>query len=306
VIRGPIDTTVVVGDDWGGWSNRYRFSGEGFKSESPRRFIQLEVILASESPQVAPVLRSLSIEFEDALVQEARGRVLPRQAKPNEDTRFTYTLWPQSDALDSGFDLLRLILSEAVDLAGLNVEVGGEKVSPVISMQEDSLLIALPQTVTDDSIQVSFTTRVLENATVFPLDLGTSQRPGLWQSVAPLERRANIIMLPELIRSDRLIGDLEISPAVFTPNRDGINDQLVIHFVTLKISDADPRVEIYDLTGRLMTELIAAAAGPQQTFTWTGHDHAGRLVQPGIYLCRIDVGAETGEGGTMRAIAVAY
>ena len=43
VIRGPIDTMVVVGADWGAWSNFYQLSGEAFKSETPRRFIQLGV-----------------------------------------------------------------------------------------------------------------------------------------------------------------------------------------------------------------------------------------------------------------------
>ena len=94
VLRGQVDTALVVGEDWGEWSNVYQLSGEAFQSDSPRRFIQLEALLSTEDPQVAPVLRSLSIEFEDALVTEAKGQVWPREARPNEDTRFTYTLWP--------------------------------------------------------------------------------------------------------------------------------------------------------------------------------------------------------------------
>jgi len=59
--------------------------------DSPRRFVQLEAALSIEDPEVAAALRSLSIEFEDVLVNEVWGRILPRQAMPNEDTRFTYT-----------------------------------------------------------------------------------------------------------------------------------------------------------------------------------------------------------------------
>ena len=306
VIRGPVDTTVVESDDWSGWSNVYQFSGEHFKSQSPRRFIQLEVLLSSEDPQVAPVLRSLSIEFEDALVQEVRGSVLPRQARPNEDTHFTYTLWSQSDDLDSGFDLLRFTLPEAVNLASVSVEVDGTTLTPTTSMQEDSLLITLPQIVMGDSLQVGFTTRVLENATLFALDLGSSAHPGLWQSVEAVERRSNIVMLPELTSRRRLIGDLQISPSIFTPNGDDINDQLDIRFVAFKVSQTAPTVTIYDLAGRLVAELASATAGSQQLFTWTGQDNTGQLVQPGLYLCRIDLGAESGEDVALRAITVAY
>ena len=46
------------------------FSGETFKSETPRRFIQLELILSTEDPAVAPVLHALALDFEDALVSQ--------------------------------------------------------------------------------------------------------------------------------------------------------------------------------------------------------------------------------------------
>jgi hypothetical protein len=81
VLKGVIDTALVTGADWSNWSNVYQFAGESFKSESPRRFVQLEAILSTEDPQVAPVLNSLAIEFDNALVQQVRGRIRPRQAR---------------------------------------------------------------------------------------------------------------------------------------------------------------------------------------------------------------------------------
>ena len=44
VLRGPIDTSIVTSADWDEWSNFYQVSGEPFKSKSPRRFVQLELI----------------------------------------------------------------------------------------------------------------------------------------------------------------------------------------------------------------------------------------------------------------------
>ena len=126
VIRGPVDSTLVTGEDWNEFSNIYQFSGETFKSASPRRFILLEMILSTDDPAVAPTVNSVSVEFEEALVQGARGSVAPREASPNHDTHFTYTLWPETDELDSGFDLMRFTVPEPVDLQSVSVMVGAE------------------------------------------------------------------------------------------------------------------------------------------------------------------------------------
>ena len=307
VIRGPVDTTIVVGTDWDEWSNEYTFSGESFKSDSPRRFVQLELILATEDPSVAPVLNSLSIEYEDALLQEARGSILPRQAVPNEETRFTYTLWPRAESTDAGFDVLRFVLSDLVKADDVQVQIGDELVTPVrVSVDADSLLIVMPEPVIRDSVQVSFTTRLLHNATVVELQLGASEQPGLWQDVEPAERRSNVVLLPDLPGSERLIGNLEISTPILTPNGDGINDEVEIRFVTFKVATSKPRVRIYDMAGRLVAGLGSGTDGAPRVFTWSGRDSAGDLVEPGIYFLDIDLKAESGNDKALKTISVAY
>lgn len=301
VIRGPVDSTLVTGEDWSAFSNIYQFSGEPFKSASPRRFIVLEMILSTDDPAIAPTVNSVSVEFEDALVQGARGRVAPREARPNQDTRFTYTLWPETDELDRGFDRLRFTIPEPVDLGSVSVLVGAEEVVPTaLDLQADSLLIALPQAVAGDSLQVSFTTRLLQNATVFALDLGLSEAPGLWQSVEAAERRSNIVMLPELTSSDQLISDLQLASATITPNGDGINDRLEVRFVAFKVEGRAPHVEVFDLAGRRVAVLAPSAGGSQRLFTWDGR------AAPGLYVLRVNLGADAGHDTALRTIAVAY
>jgi hypothetical protein len=307
VLRGPIDTALVVGEDWGDWSNVYQASGEVFQSESPRRFVLLEMILSTDDPQVAAQVNSLSIEYEDAFLQGALGRIEPRQVQPNIDTRFTYTLWPQAEAGDSGFDLLRFTVPAGVQTGDVELRVGGRVVQPAsVELLGDSLLVALPAIVTGDSVQVNFTTRVLHHATVFPLDIGISGRPGLWQSVEPALRRSNVVLLPDLVLSDRLIGSLEISSPVLTPNGDGINDVLDMSFVVFKLMGDQPHLSLYDLAGRRVVELEATMDGSARRFSWTGRDEAGKLVQPGVYLYRLDLGADVGEDTRTGAISVAY
>ena len=306
VLRGPMDTTVVVSQDWDEWSEDYTFSGEAFKSQSPRRFVQLEMTLSTDDPQVAPAIDALSLEYEDALLQGARGLIEPREAQPNADTRFTYTLVPVSDSGDSGFDLLRFDLPSAA--TDITVRVGGTTVEPTaVEIGNESLQIGLPFAVTSDTIEVSFTARVVRHATIISLELGSSARPGLWQSVEAISRRANMVMLPTLIGSNQLIDALVVSSSAITPNGDGINDQLEIRFVAFKVEQSTPRVQIFDLAGRRVAHLTPSTVhGDAYTFTWSGRDADGDLVSPGAYLYRIDLGAEAGEDTALRTIAVAY
>ncbi|MBI2504594.1 MAG: hypothetical protein HYW07_15350 [Candidatus Latescibacteria bacterium] len=303
VTRGHIDTSVVIGADWDEWSDAYQVSGEAFKSKSPRRFAQVELRLATDDPRVSPRLDALGIDFEEAFLQGARGSILPRQARPNEDTRFTYTLWPQAEEADSGFDLLRLAMpGPAADVA---VRVSGKLMAPQMAMHGDSLLLVLPEPIRTDSVEVEFTTRLFHNATVFSLDLGASKRPGVWQSVEAAQRRADVVLVPELASSSRLIGDLQISTQTLTPNGDGVNDQLEISLVVFKVDGQAPKVRLYDLAGRLVNALEATGQG-RQNFRWSGRDLQGRLVQPGLYLMHVELEAEAGAQVQTRAIAVAY
>ena len=308
VLRGPIDTTIVTGPDWDEWSNFYQVSGEPFKSKSPRRFMQLEMILSTDDPQVAPEVSNLSIEFEEALIQGALGAISPRQAQTNVETRFSYTLFPQTDTGDSGFDILRFTVPGPISTDEVELEIGGVSAVPAaVSIVDDSLFIALPEKVIGDSVRTSFTARVLQNAAVFTLDLGDGARPGIWQSVEPASRRSNVVLLPDLPRNEQLIEDLRIEPALFTPNGDGINEQLAISFVVLKLAAAvDSEVKIHDLAGRFITRLTPSEIDGRLVFTWNGRDTESSLVPPGTYLCRIDLGATQGEDLSLRAIAVAY
>ena len=293
VIRGPIDTMVAVGADWGAWSNFYRFSGEAFKSETPRRFIQLELILSTEDPAVAPVLHALALDFEDALVAQAAGRIAPRDAVPNEATRFTYVLRTSAIEGDSGFDRLRFSTPSAVDTADVRLRIGGAEREPSgVRVAGDSLLfVDLPEVVRTDSVAVEFTTKVLRNATVFAADLGQEARPELWQSVEAAERQSNLVFLPDLPGSEQLIGDLQVAPPVFSPNGDGINDRVQIRFALFKAVDASPSVRIFDLAGREVVALTAAGGDVLQSFSWGGLDASGERVTPGVYVCRIDCGS---------------
>ncbi len=307
VVRGSVDTAVVVGADWSPWSNEYQVSGEPFKSPSPRRYIQLEVVLSTEDHLTGPVLRSLSVEFDDALVRQARGRVVPRSVQANVDTGFIYTLVSRSGAGDSGFDVLRLVAPGPVSAEDVFVEVGGHQTAArEIEAHGDTLLISLAGIVQADSVEIGFRTRVLHNASVVTLDIGNSDNPGLWQSVEAAESQSNVVFLPDLPASNALIGDLSMRPAVVTPNGDGVNDLLELEFAVLKVTSDNASVRIFDLTGKQVTLLRRGTGSGVVSFAWPGTDDSGRPVLPGVYLASVEVHAMSGVDRVVRPFAVAY
>ena len=106
-----------------------------------------------------------------------------------------------------------------------------------------------------------------------------------------------------------LIQDVVLSP-VFTPNGDGVNDELLVHFVLLKVQEERPLdVAFYDLGGRLVGQGQGSAVGGKvgtQAFVWDGRNMDGQLVPPGIYLCQIKLEADEQANKLTRLVHVAY
>ena len=115
------------------------------------------------------------------------------------------------------------------------------------------------------------------------------------------------------VQDNNVLGDIEIQPAVVTPNSDGVNDALSIDFTVRRLSGVRPvTVRIYDLSGRLVSRLDTQkplVAG-KYVLDWAAEDQQGRLVPPGIYILRIDIDADSDLGvkqtGVQRLLHVAY
>ena len=107
----------------------------------------------------------------------------------------------------------------------------------------------------------------------------------------------------------RVLRQLRIEPSTLTPNGDGVNDTAQIRFLVAKATIPRPlEVGIFDLAGRRVRHLREEGAG-RAVLHWDGRDEAGRLVPPGLYLCRVSVQVHADEArpaSAARAIAVAY
>ena len=288
------------GQDWSGWGPVYDFPGEAFLSPTPRKFAQLQVKLGNDNPEVAPLLRRISLHFDDALVSGGvTSRILPRQAGFDSLQTFTYMLTPTFRFGDEGFDRIRIQVPAPTDEVAITV--GGEAAAALsTAMMGDTLQVDLPQRVQRDSVEVAFRTRVQANATIFDAWVsvaGDDQRQG----VRPEAQYAATVFVPSVATGGALIRAVEVTPLV-TPNGDGINDEAQIRFSVAKVESTLPEVTVHDLSGRRLRVVAAVDGG----HSWDGRDEGGNLLPPGSYVCRISLPADVGEQTAYRIINVAY
>jgi hypothetical protein len=308
--QGPTKKVLAEGEDWSEWSNPYQFPGQTFLSPSPRRYVQFELILISDRPEVAPTLRSLSLDFADALVAGVVGEIEPKATRPAAARSFTYRLRPQFASGDSGFDRILLTTPSqasanrfSIEIDGIPVEVDAE----ALKFFPDSLVVELPRVVQREEVAIEVHVNVVESPYHFDAFVGHTQNPGLWQPVDPDPhvRFATTVFMPEALETDRLIANLSVQPVV-TPNGDGVGDRAEVRFAVLNV-EVPAAVRIYRLDGRLVREL-EGQRGPDGfwLYTWSGNDQAGALVPAGIYVCHIDLETQAREETVARTIGVVY
>ena len=108
----------------------------------------------------------------------------------------------------------------------------------------------------------------------------------------------------------KVLDDVVLTPNPFTPNGDGINDELTVSFSVFQVTaDRQVRLRIYRLDGRRVWEGSELARGGAHALRWSGVDHAGLKVPPGLYICQLHLDVDADDSASMtasRIVAVAY
>ena len=102
--------------------------------------------------------------------------------------------------------------------------------------------------------------------------------------------------------------DPQVQPNPFTPNDDGINDQVVFAFdLFLILEPIDVEVEIFDLSGHMVQKLGPErhAAGDVR-LSWNGRNARGERLPPGIYLYRVRVQMDSATTESAGTLALVY
>ncbi len=312
----------VYQDDLPAWDDLPFYSveegkrGVFFPLRDPARFVQYRALLETEDPFITPELSQVRVRFDPRLVaRSATGSIEPRQAPVGEPVSLTYAaeiFWnPQN------YPLELLVLDRPGRLQELSIGlavVPPEKyrtVTPQGSLQEDNLVIQLDPDAFRSSareLEIVFTTVFFKGSEEVTLFLGSSQEgsdPKNLQKVAPRLRGSTVVTV--LGAADELVpaASVAIRPRVFRPDRGGAAR---IEFDLTKVLVPVPvTVTIHELSGRRVCTVVdreMLEAG-EISIPWDGFDDHGRVLVPGIYMCRIRVHAQ--EAVTLvRFLGIAY
>ena len=121
------------------------------------------------------------------------------------------------------------------------------------------------------------------------------------------EAQADRLSIQGALRQE-LVLELQAAPPVFSPNGDGVNDQLQVSYILLRaLSQVPADLIVYDLAGRPVRNLQKSGAlnGPQQV-TWDGLDESGATVPPGLYILRLSIETDTGSEDRSLLVGLAY
>ena len=305
--KGPIDTTLAAGGDWSPWSRIYSFSGEGFLSPSPRRYLEIDVRMTSDSPAVGASLDHLAVNFTQPLAGRVLGEISPQQALPGMLTEFTYYLRPENAI---GFD--RLAVESDAPVHFVDISRNGATLDVQMDTTASGFLVHLPNRIrTDQLIELKFQSSVFRQSTRFDVFLQDSnQDESVRQRVDPgdatdlVESSTNIVSLPI---SRELLANMSFSSKAITPNGDGVNDELTLEIALVNVLAPRPlRLRLYDLAGRPVYDRSEDSRAGLYKLVWDGHDSHGDRVSPGLYVLEVLVEGDAGDEKTQALISVAY
>ena len=315
LFQGPV-TIDAQPTRWSGWSTPYKESGEWVTSPTPSPFFQVRVRLLSDDPHTYPSIRSVSVDHFDPLVRRVVGEIVPyRVLQAGEEYAYSCFLRCLYDSRNVGFDGIVLRCAYPMDVTLLNVRRGTEEEfasgnAPellkgdftLLPTGSDSIWIRLPEVVKPvrhTVFEIRFAAKVFLKGTSFEVLLVNSEQPAARQRVLCgdaagfVESEEMRVMVPV---DARAIGDVQIAPDPFTPNGDGINDEVEIGFSVFNVDGTrDVYVEILDLGGRTVRRLsdIRENASGSHRLKWDGSDEDGARVSPGVYVVRICVDADS-------------
>ncbi|MCY4605591.1 MAG: hypothetical protein OXE49_15285, partial [Gemmatimonadetes bacterium] len=295
---------------WSPWSTPYRNSGDPILSPAPRRYFQFSMAFESDGLEDGIAVDSLAFEvFRPALAQAIVGEIWPQEVPVGVDTSFVYTI-EVTDA--QGFDRLE-IDTQAPVRALRELSVDGQAIEFSEELGAKGLRASFVRQTGNRALQVVFDTAVLRYETVFTGRLLDTTREGAIPQVIESGNAAPRFAGDDLsvrvpLKGQRLVHRVSATPAVFTPNGDGINDYTTITYDLLYLTGRAPvALRIYDLARNQVAELPAAGSGSGRFLhPWDGRDAAGDLLLPGVYILQVEVETDNGTERSSSVVTIAY
>lgn len=325
-VRGPIDDDQV---NWSLWSPPFTESGQPIELPSPRRYFQFEVRIESSAILDGLRLRSLSVEHTippvaQLLVAEISQLDDPRPVgdvpivPAGDFTTFAYDVIAEVDEADTGFDALRILTPQSIPVFRqfFMGENATEVVPDSIWAETGSLTIFFSSQRPGPGIhrmRAVLDAQIFVQGTFVEAEVFDSESGEVPQRVQPGDANPEVLtnalrVLTSAASAGSLVSSLALSSPVFTPNGDGVNDQLELNYSLLQlVKPVGVEVAIYDLAGRRVRTLLDAnSTSGAYAVTWNGRDDQRQVVPPGIYVAVIQVHTERETFVRTSSMGVAY
>ena len=116
---------------------------------------------------------------------------------------------------------------------------------------------------------------------------------------------ARLVVADEI---NQLIESPYIAPNPFTPNGDGINDEVNFFFNLVRLLEpVNVQVNIYDLSGRPIAQIHTGGSYASNVqIKWDGRESHGQLASPGIYLYRLVADSDATSTAYTGALSLVY
>ena len=304
-------------ENWSVW-HTYEYAdglaGAQILSPSPRQYVQLRLDFFS-ARLAGGQIDSLFFEFsQPPVVAEAIGEIYPPFVESADPVRFTYAVRTRLEAEQSGFNVLEVrtparleaVHAVRIDREGVNFTPSFDPAAPhQFAVQFDR--IDQDQTL----LEVDFAARVFSYGTTFSGAVSDADRDEVPQSVIPGDAMSELLSEALDVRTPlkgSLLSAAQVVPNPFSPNGDGVNDQVQFSYTLLRLTEVVPlETEIYTLAGNRVRTLGSGEGGSALYQTaWDGRDDEGELVAPGLYIYRVAVEAGSGREERLGPIAVVY
>ena len=315
-------------DNWTFWSAPFVESGQPISLRNGT-YLQFRVTMESDSFDDFVRLDSLWLETAPLLAANVRGEVAPlddpqpvggiTQVPLGQAIEFVYDLQADFEAVNApGFDLLRIHTGHQTELKSLQLGESRTETAPAeVTQEPEGLLIHLPERITHaPTIHRSASSLARRSLNSLPHSRARyldSERDVLPQPVVGADvgealSTNSLRVLGTTGQTTAFIQNLTFSAAVFTPNGDGINDELRVAYSLFRLPEPVPVVlEVYSLDGRRVALVEAGLqnAGPQ-SLRWDGRDETGQRLPPGLYLAALNLRSEFAADPQLRPLGIAY
>ena len=306
-------------ESWEFWTPPLDFDGghSELVGLRPRRYLQFKADFFSERALAAGRMEYLQFSVsQPPVASQVLAEIVPHQVEVGEIVQFSYKILPNLEQNDLGFDSIEI--DTPIEVTSIDaVYIGGEEQDFTIAERDaKSFVVQVPRidlNRTGELVEVEFQAEVFQVGTVFSGRVFDSQRPHevrqrITEGNADDLAESNTLSVGLGTVANPAVKALWLSPRLFTPNGDGVNDVLQIEYDLVNLSgDVPVAIDLYDLAGVKRCEVAhSTAASGRFSAVWEGVDDAGNLLPPGLYLLRLEVDSDKAKDVEVAVVRLIY